>query len=45
MLKTILKMRTKMLGHKFWINLRKGVGAVRCQYANLAMGVSELHGR
>jgi hypothetical protein len=45
MLKTILKMRTKMLGHQFWINLREGVGVVRCQYANLAMEVSESHGR
>jgi hypothetical protein len=40
MLKTILQMRTKMLGHKFWIILKEGVGAVKCQYANLAMKVS-----
>jgi hypothetical protein len=39
MLKTILKMRTKIVGHYFWINLREEVNAVGCQYANLAMEV------
>jgi hypothetical protein len=47
MLKTILKMRTKMLGHQFWINLREGVDLCRRMpvYANLAMEVSGSHGR
>jgi hypothetical protein len=41
MLKTILKMGTKMFGHY----LREGLGAVKCQCASLAMEVSESHGR
>jgi hypothetical protein len=39
------KMRTKMLDHYFWTNLKEGVGAERWQYAYLAMEVSESYGR